>query len=144
MGHLILMLYLVSHLSSLESHLSSLEQIVITPNFSSSSELVKFFIMTLQVTPSVSYFSECLELFSDFRHISVGPSDVIPLAVSDVCPKPIYLFILFLGVLPNEFVTLHLPEMHDETYKQITICNDDFKFAVYPHSILQNFAVKIW
>ena len=84
-----------------------------------------------------------LKLFPDFRHISVGPNDVIPLAVSDVCPKPIYLFILSLGVLSSEFVTLHLPEMHDETYKQI-ICNDDYKFAVYPHSILQKFTVKIW
>ena len=32
--------------------------------------------------------------------------------------------------------------MHDETYKQIIICNDDCKFATYVHSILQEFSVK--
>jgi len=37
---------------------------------------------------------------------------------------------------------LHLPEMHDETHKQITICNDDYKFIVQAYSILQKFAVK--
>ena len=73
--------------------------------------------------PSVSSFINCLELFPDFSHISVSPNDVIPLAVSDVHPlrKPIYLFVLFLGVLPSEFVALHLPKMHDETHKHITI-----------------------
>ena len=74
--------------------------------------------MVHQVTPNVFSFSECLELFSNFHYISVGHSDVIPLAVSDVHPsrKPIYLFVLFVGVLPNEFVALHLPKMYGETY----------------------------
>ena len=48
-----------------------------------------------------------------------------------------YLFVLSLRVLPSEFVALHLPEMHDKTHKQIIIWNDDYKFATYPHSILQ-------
>jgi len=64
--------------------------------------------------------------------------------VFDIRPprKPIYLIFVIIGVLPRKFVALHLPEMHDETRKQITICNDDYKFVVYPHSILQEFAVK--
>ena len=32
--------------------------------------------------------------------------------------------------------------MHDETHKQITICNDNYKFVAYPYSILQEFTVK--
>jgi len=39
-------------------------------------------------------------------------------------------------VLPSEFVALYFPEIHDETRRQITIYNDDYKFSVYPHSIL--------
>ena len=54
--------------------------------------------MACQVTLSVSFFSECLELCSYFRHIFVGPSDVISLAVSDIRHprKAIYLFVLCL------------------------------------------------
>ena len=71
--------------------------------------------MIHQVIPSVSSFSERMELFPDFRHISVGPNDVIPLVVSDVRPpkKPTYFFVLSLGVLPSEFVELRLSEMHE-------------------------------
>ena len=78
-----------------------------------------------------------MELFSDFL---VGSNDVISLAVSDVHPlrKSIYLFVLSLGVFPSEYVALHLPEMHDETHKQITICNDDYKFAACSYSILRS------
>ena len=42
---------------------------------------MKFFTAVPQVTPIVSSFNEYLELFSDFDHISVGPSDVISLVV---------------------------------------------------------------
>ena len=89
-------------------------------------------------------FNECLELFLDFGYISIGPSVDIPLLVSNVRPprKSIYLSVLSLGVLPSEFVALHLLEMHDVTYKQITICNDNYKFTAYPHSILQEFIIK--
>ena len=126
-------LHLVSRLSSL-----------MVPYFSSSSESVILFTMIHQVTSSVSSFSECLKLLSDFCHIFVDPNDGIQLAVSDTRPsrKHIYLFVLPIGVLPSEFVALHLPEMHDETRKQITICNDDCKFAVYLHGILQECIVK--
>ena len=67
---------------------------MVPSNFSSSSELVKFFSTVHEVTPSVFPYSECLELFSDFDHIIVGYSDVVPLAISDVYPlrKPIYPF----------------------------------------------------
>jgi len=67
------------------SHQSSLVYIVVVvaPNFFFSSDLVKFFIMVHQVT-NVSSFIECLELFLNFGHIFVGPSDVIPLAISDI------------------------------------------------------------
>jgi len=116
---------------------------VVAPNFS-SGESVELFTMLHQVTPSVSSFSECLELFLDFCYISVGPSDIIPLAISDLClsRKFIYLFVLSLRVLPSEFVALYLLEMHDDICKQITICNDDYKFDVYPYSILQEFTFK--
>jgi len=53
---------------------------------------VKLFTIIDQVTPSVYSFSECLELFLDFRHIFISFSDVILLAVTDVRPrKPISL-----------------------------------------------------
>ena len=50
-------------------------------------------------------------------------------------------FSLYLGVGPNELVALHLPVAHDETPKQIAICNNDYKFAVFSYSILQEFVV---
>ena len=70
---------------------------VVALYFFSSSETVKFFTMAHQVTPNISFFSECLELFSNFRHISIGPNDVIPLAISVIRPpkKFIYLCLIF-------------------------------------------------
>ena len=99
---------------------------------------VKFFTIVHQVTPNVSSFSEYLKLFPDFHHISVGPNNVITLAISDVCPprKPLYLFVLSLGDLPSEFIALHLPEIHNKIRRQITISNENYKFDVYSHSIL--------
>jgi len=41
----------------------------------------------------------------------------------------------------SEFDAFHLLVAHDEISKQIAICNDDYKFVTYPHSILQKFAV---
>ena len=73
---------------------------VVASNFSSFNESVKFFTTVHQVTPSVSSFSECMELFSDFGHISVDPSDVIPLAIRN----PFIFFVLSLGVLPSELL----------------------------------------
>ena len=110
---------------------------VVAPSFSSFSESVKLFTMIPRVSPIISSFSDSLELFSGFGHISVGPSDVIPLVVSDVHPlrKLIYLFVISFEILLSELVALHLPEMHDESHKHITICNDNYKFVAYSHSI---------
>ena len=46
------------------------------------------------VIPSVS---EYLEFFSEFLHISIGPNDVIPLALSEVRPlrKRVSLSLIF-------------------------------------------------
>jgi len=44
---------------------------IVAINFSYSSESVKFSNMTHHVIPSVFSFSECLELFSQFHHISI-------------------------------------------------------------------------
>jgi len=43
--------------------------------------------------------------------------------VSDVHPPRELM--LSLGVLSSEFVALHLPEIHDEIHRQITICYED-------------------
>ena len=36
---------------------------------------------------------------------------------------------------------LYLPVAHDEMSRQIVICNDDYKFTTYPHSILHDFVI---
>jgi len=58
--------------------------------------------------------------------------------VFDVRPprKLIYLFFLSLGVMFSGSDVLHLPAAHNEISKQIVICNDDYKFVAYSHSIL--------
>ena len=68
---------------------------VVAPNFFFSSDLVKFFIMVHQVT-NVSSFIECLELFLNFGHIFVGPSDVIPLAISDIHSQETHISLCFI------------------------------------------------
>jgi len=113
---------------------------VVALTFFSSSESLKFFIIVHQVTPNISSFSECLELFPNFDHIFVGPSDVILLAISDLhSPKKlIYLFVLPLRVLLSESVALRLSDIHDEICRQIIIYNDYYKFPAYPLSIYRN------
>ena len=37
---------------------------------------------------------------------------------------------------------MHLPVTYDEISRHKTICNDDYKLAAYPHSILRVFAVN--
>ena len=75
--------------------------------------------------------------------ISVSPTNVILLAVSEVClsRKLMSFFPLHLRVEPSESIALHLLVAHDETSRQIAICNDDYRFAAFSHSILQEFAV---
>ena len=36
---------------------------------------------------------------------------------------------------------MNLHVVHDETPRQVAICNDDYKFAALSHNILQDFAV---
>jgi len=88
----------------LKENQERVSSIVVTPSIFSSSGSLEFFTMVHQVSPSVSSFSECLELFSEFLQTFVGPRDIISFAVFDVCPplKPIYLFFLSLGVIPSE------------------------------------------
>ena len=57
---------------------------VVAPNLFFFSESMNFFTTVHQVTPSFFSFTQYLELYFDFGHISFGPSEVIPLAVSDV------------------------------------------------------------
>ena len=51
-------------------------------------------------------------------------------------------FSLSLEVEPSESIALHLLVTHDETFRHIAICYDDYKFAAFSHSILQKFAVN--
>ena len=75
--------------------------------------------------------------------ISVSPSNGIPLPVYEVRPRKfLSLFSLYLGVDSSESVALHLPIEHDKTPGHIAICNDDYIFDVFSHSILQGFAVN--
>lgn len=43
--------------------------------------------------------------------------------------------------LSNKYIVLYLPVLHDETRIWITICNDNYKFIVFSHSILQEYVV---
>ena len=56
--------------------------------------------------------------------------------------KPISFFLLPLGVGPSKSIALYLPVAHDETSKQISICNDNYKFIAFPRSIFQKFTVN--
>ena len=53
----------------------------------------------------------------------------------DVRPlrKPIFLVFLSLTVIPDALILL---VTHDKIPRQITICNDDYKFTAYSYSIL--------
>ena len=75
---------------------------------------------------------------------SVG-SNVISLEMFNVRPlrKLIYLIFVCVGVLPSEFVVLHLSEMHDKTRKQIALCNNDYKFVVIYIVSCKNLQLKM-
>ena len=38
---------------------------------------------------------------------------------------------------PSETIVLHLSVTYDETFRQIAICNDDYKFVKFSHNILR-------
>ena len=45
--------------------------------------------------------------------------------------------------MPRVSTPLHLPVTHDDNLtRQISICNDNNKFAAYPYSILREFTVN--
>ena len=78
--------------------MTKVESIIDTHSVFSSCESLEFYIMIRQGAPSDSSFNACLEFFTEFRSISIGPSDVISLAMFDVRPlrKSIYLFFPYL------------------------------------------------
>ena len=84
-----------------------------------------------------------MKIFLELFQISISSSDVIPLAMFATRPhrKPIYLFFLSLRVIPSESDALHFPVTRYEILRQITICNNDCKFAAYSHNILHEFTV---
>ena len=89
--------------------------------------------MVHKVSSGVSSFSRCLDFSSEFLQKSVCSNNVIPLAVSEVCllRTLMSIFSLSLGVDPSKTVVLHLLVAYDETPRQIAICNDDYKFAIF-------------
>ena len=54
---------------------------------------------------------------------------------------PIYIILSSIEVMSRVSIALHLPAVHDNLTRQIVICNDNYKFATYTYSILQEFAV---
>ena len=45
------------------------------------------------------------------------------------------------GVMPKISIALHLPVAFDDITRQLINCNDNYRFSVCPHSVLQEFAV---
>ena len=126
------------HEKNHESQETEIEPIIATPSISFCSESLEFFVMLYQVSSGVSSFNRCMKFSPKLLQISVGSSDAILLAVSEVSSprKLMSLFLPSLGVTYSESITLHLPDAYDGTLKQIVICNDDYKFAAFSHSIL--------
>ena len=113
-----------------------IESIVATSSVFSSTKSLEFFDMVHQVRFSAS-FSGCLDFSPEFLQISISPTNVMLLAVSEVrLPRKFMSFSLSLGVELSESIALHLPIAHDETCRYIAICNDDYKFAAFSYSIL--------
>jgi len=87
--------------------------------------------MIQQMVFSVSFFT---------GHLNFIPESNLSLAEFNVChPKHIiYLILLSLGVLLRVPTALHLCVAHiDNITRTLAICNDTYKFAAYPRSILQ-------
>jgi len=94
-----------------ESQETEIGSIIATPSMSSSSKSLEFLAMLHQVSSGLSSFSGCLEFSPEFFQISIGPSDVIPLAVFEAChPRELSsVFPPSFGVTPRELIVLHLP-----------------------------------
>ena len=54
----------------------------------------------------------------------------------------IYLFFPSPGVMLKAPTALHLPVAHDDDItRQLAKCDENYKFSIYPYSMLQKFAV---
>ena len=86
---------------------------------SSSRESLGHLVMLHQVSSDVSFFSGCLEFSLEFFQSYVSPTNVIPLAMSEVrlLRKAISFFSLYLEVELSGFIALRLRVAHDEISK---------------------------
>ena len=109
---------------------------MIIPTDSSFRESSEFLAKIQQMVSSASSSFSCLEFVSE--------SNVPSSAGLDVCPPRhvISLILPSLRVMPRIPIALHLPVVHiDDITRLIAICNNAYKFAANPYSILQKFAV---
>lgn len=58
----------------------------------------------------------------------------------NVILRKLYFIPIPLRVVPSESVALHLSVLNNESYRYIVY--NDYKFAIYPHSISQDLAVE--
>jgi len=103
---------------------------MIFPAELSSSESSEFLTIIQHMVSNISSFTGCLEF--------VPKSNISLLLRLDVCHprQPKYLFFLSLGAIPRVYTILHLPVAHDYITRQFANCDENFKFSVYPYSML--------
>jgi len=102
----------------------------------SSSESPELFGMIQQMVSSASFFSGCLEFVSE--------SNIPPFARLNVCPprQPKHIIFSSFRIMPKVPTALNLHVAYiDDITRPIVICNDTYKFATYPYSTLQEFAI---
>ena len=57
---------------------------------------------------------------------------------------PYVSFLPSLGVMPRVPIALHLSVAHDDDIiRQLANCDENYKFLVYPYSMLKEFAVDV-
>ena len=74
----------------------------------------------------------------------MSESNIPPSAGLDVCPfrHPKYIIFLSLRIMSRVPTALNLHVAYiDDITRPIVICNDTYKFATYPYSTLQEFAI---
>jgi len=77
-----------------------------------SSESLEFLVMLHQVNSGIFFsFSRCVEFSPEFLQIFVGPSDVIPLAVSEVHPHRELISLVFPYFLVSQLHCIFLLHM---------------------------------
>jgi len=75
----------------------------------------------------------------DESHVS--SADISDVGATVESSTPIPDDIIVLEDEPSKSIALHLLITYNEIPRQIAICNDDYKFAAFSRSILQEFAV---